>query len=71
MGNDPGADRNDASVKYFVSGLLLDFGQQGRERFFLCGNNALAESLGALAEKSGKSFVNVFLNEYGYLLVMR
>jgi glycogen debranching enzyme len=32
------------------------------------GNNALAESLGALAEKSGKSFVNVFLNEYGYLL---
>ena len=32
------------------------------------GNNALTESLGALAEKSGKSFVNVFLNEYGYLL---
>ena len=32
------------------------------------GNNALAESLGALAEKSGKSFGNVFLNEYGYLL---
>lgn len=32
------------------------------------GNNAFAESLGALAEKSGKSFVNVFLNEYGYLL---
>ena len=28
----------------------------------------MAESLGALAEKSGKSFVNVFLNEYGYLL---
>ena len=23
------------AVKYFVSGLLLDFGQQGRERFFL------------------------------------
>ena len=32
------------------------------------GNNALTESLGALAEKSEKSFVNVFLNEYGYLL---
>ena len=32
------------------------------------GNNAFAESLGVLAEKSGKSFVNVFLNEYGYLL---
>ncbi len=32
------------------------------------GNVALNEKFSALAEKSGKSFVDTFLNEYGYLL---
>ena len=32
------------------------------------GNNNLAETLNVLAEKTGKAFVDTFLNEYGYLL---
>lgn len=32
------------------------------------GNSALNEALNELAEKAGKSFVDTFLNEYGYLL---
>ena len=32
------------------------------------GNNNLAETLNILAEKTGKAFVDTFLNEYGYLL---
>lgn len=32
------------------------------------GNNNLADALNVLAEKAGKSFVDTFLNEYGYLL---
>ena len=32
------------------------------------GNNNLAETSNVLAEKTGKAFVDTFLNEYGYLL---
>ena len=32
------------------------------------GNNNLAETLQTLAEQTGKSFIDTFLNEYGYLL---
>ena len=32
------------------------------------GNNNLADALNVLAEKTGKAFVDTFLNEYGYLL---
>ena len=32
------------------------------------GNNNLVETLNVLAEKTGKAFVDTFLNEYGYLL---
>ncbi len=34
------------------------------------GNNALTESFGSFGEKSGKSFVNVFLNDMAICSIM-